>query len=276
MRRLDQDDAKRAFGQITVQTTPPNGTRRSPRPSPATLRVRPWFCNTYLCRPRGRFAASGEWRMGKIALFATSSLFHSPFAIRNFLLHPDRFTLHKRGRRSADRRNCPVPRRANRCRHLFTLGAWARYGRARLPALRRGTCGGERTPPLSFSPHLLGPGVIRCYLHLTCPFSPAGCPAVPVVVPDGRIRRSRPREPHSPRIQVCLENTSLKWASYCLVTDVETSVNRKVTPIPPVIGVIDPKPDDVRSLVCGVSSSLQNYRGRGVTAHDQSIPCRWH
>src|SRR4029077_11353077 len=95
--------------------------------------------------------------------------------------------------RSADRRNCLVPRHAKaRVTTRFALGAWARYGRARLPALRRGTCGGERTPPLSFSPHFLGPGVIGCYPHLACPFSPAGCPAVPVIVPDGRIRRSRP------------------------------------------------------------------------------------
>jgi hypothetical protein len=73
--------------------------------------------------------------------------------------------------RSADRRNCPVtaPRKAHVAIRL-ALGARARHtGRARLPALRRGTCGSERTPPLSFSPRFLGPGVIRCYLHLTCP-----------------------------------------------------------------------------------------------------------
>jgi hypothetical protein len=51
-----------------------------------------------------------------------------------------------------------VPRRANRCCHLFALGAWARYGRARLPALRRGSCIGERTPPLSPRPRFLGLG----------------------------------------------------------------------------------------------------------------------
>src|SRR4029077_8158892 len=142
-----------------------------------------------------------------------------------------------KGRRSADRRNCPVPRRANRCRPLFALRARARYRRARLPALRRGTCGGERTPPLSFSPHFLGPGVIRCYLHLTCPFSPASCPAVPVVVPDGRIRRSRPsaecksaRGNRTRPVFRCASRTRpFKWASYCLVTDAETTVNRKVT-----------------------------------------------
>ena len=70
--------------------------------------------------------------------------------------------------------------------------ARAEAQRARLSAFRRGTCGGERTPPLNSSPHFLGPGVIGCYPHLACPFSPASCFAVPVVVPDGRIRRSRP------------------------------------------------------------------------------------
>ena len=64
--------------------------------------------------------------------------------------------------------------------------ARAEAQRARLSAFRRGTCGGERTPPLNSSPHFLGPGVIGCYPHLACPFSPASCLAVPVVVPDGR------------------------------------------------------------------------------------------
>src|ERR1700732_3666315 len=70
--------------------------------------------------------------------------------------------------------------------------ARAEAQRARLSAFRRGTCGRERTPPLNSSPHFLGPGVIGCCPHLACPFSPASCLAVPVVVPDGRIRRSRP------------------------------------------------------------------------------------
>jgi hypothetical protein len=39
----------------------------------------------------------------------------------------------------------------------------------------------------------------------------------------------RPREPHSPRIQVCLENPSLSWARYSFVTDTETTVNRNET-----------------------------------------------
>ena len=107
-------------------------------------------------------------------------------------LHPNHLRCTNKGRRSADRRNCPIHAAQTDVAICSRSGRGRAYGRARLPALRRGTCGGERTPPLSFSPHFLGPGVIGCYPHLACPFSPAGCPAVPVVVPDGRIRRSRP------------------------------------------------------------------------------------
>jgi len=142
--------------------------------------------------------------------------------------------------RSAGRRNCLVPRHAQaRVTTRFALGAWARdYGRARLPALRRGTCGGERTPPLSFSPHFLGPGVIRCYLHLACPFSPASCPAVPVIVPDGRIRRSRPgagyeaaRGNRTRSVSGIVSRNALTRASHYSVTEAETHVNVKVTAV---------------------------------------------
>ena len=130
------------------------------------------------------------WQMIERFLYSLRSIRSSliPFSQSVIL------SLEKLRGRSADRRNCLVPRHAKaRVTTRFAFGARARdYGRARLPALRRGTCGSERTPPLSFSPHFLGPGVIRCYLHLACPFSPASCPAVPVIVPDGRIRRSRP------------------------------------------------------------------------------------
>jgi hypothetical protein len=47
--------------------------------------------------------------------------------------------------------------------------ARAEAQRARLSAFRRGTCCSERTPQLNSSPHFLGPGVIGCYPHLTCP-----------------------------------------------------------------------------------------------------------
>jgi hypothetical protein len=102
-------------------------------------------------------------------------------------------SLEKLRGRSADRRNCPLSAPRKQALPPACARARARHtGRARLPALRRGTCGSERTPPLSFSPHFLGPGVIGCYPHLTCPQVQRVSPAVPVVVPDGRIRRSRP------------------------------------------------------------------------------------
>jgi hypothetical protein len=59
----------------------------------------------------------------------------------------------------------------------------------------------------------------------------------------------RPQVPHSPRIQVCLENTSPRWARYCLVTDIGTYVNRKVTTISRVF----PGPDTaIHGAVPGV------------------------
>ena len=61
MRRLDQLDPKRALGQITVQASPPNGTRLFPRQSPATLRVRPPLCKKFLpARAAPRFTS--PWR----------------------------------------------------------------------------------------------------------------------------------------------------------------------------------------------------------------------
>jgi hypothetical protein len=50
----------------------------------------------------------------------------------------------------------------------------------------------------------------------------------------------RPRVPHSRRIQVCLENTSLKWARFSFVTDKETLVNEKGTTI--LWGIAGPDP----------------------------------
>ena len=52
MRRLDQDDSESALGQVTIQTTPPNGTQRPLRQSLATLRVGPLICNKYLSSSR--------------------------------------------------------------------------------------------------------------------------------------------------------------------------------------------------------------------------------
>ena len=128
-----------------------------------------------------------------------------------------------------------APTRATACRRS---GRGRAYGRARLPALRRGTCGSERTPPLSFSPHFLGPGVIGCYPHLACLFSAASCLAVPVVVPDGRIRRSRPgagyeaaRGNRTRSVSGIVSRNALTRASLFSVTEEGTNVNAKVTTI---------------------------------------------
>jgi len=99
-----------------------------------------------------------------------------------------------KGKRNADRRVVHEPRHANECHHSPALRA------------RRGPIGGRSSvgvPPrrLRQRPNAAAQlqlrtswdqDVIRCYLHLACPFSPAGRPAVPVVVPDGRNARSRP------------------------------------------------------------------------------------
>ena len=143
-------------------------------------------------RSRGALHPSLRNQFANDRTFSLFASFYSlfPNSFSRFVIS----SLKKLRGRSADRRHCPVtaPREA----HVATrprFGARARHtGRARLPALRRGTCGSERTPPLNSSPRFLGPGVIGCYPHLACPFSPASCLAVPVVVPDGRIRRSRP------------------------------------------------------------------------------------
>jgi len=183
-------------------------------------------------------SAKSIWQVIESSSYSLRSIRSSPIPFSQSVIS----SLKKLRGRSAGRRNCLVPRHAQaRVTTRFALGAWARdYGRARLPALRRGTCGGERTPPLSFSPHFLGPGVIRCYLHLACPFSPASCPAVPVIVPDGRIRRSRPgagyeaaRGNRTRSVSGIVSRNALTRASYFCVTDEETNVNGKVTAIVP-------------------------------------------
>src|ERR1700720_931117 len=173
-------------------------------------------------------------------MFSLSASFYSLFPISFSRLVIS--SLKKLRGRSADRRHCPVtaPRKGACCHTPRARGAGAPYGRARLPALRRGTCGSERTPPLSFSPHFLGPGVIRCYLHLACPFSPASCPAVPVIVPDGRIRRSRPgagyeaaRGNRTRSVSGIVSRNALTRASFFCVTEKETRVNVKATMLVP-------------------------------------------
>src|SRR5579862_4190833 len=117
-------------------------------------------------------------------------------AAARFAVSPFPFTARKKKAKEAERRQTQGVLSEPRERMLplarASGPARAEAQRARLSAFRRGTCGGERTPPLNSSPRFLGPGVIGCYPHLACPFSPASCLAVPVVVPDGRIRRSRP------------------------------------------------------------------------------------
>ena len=174
-------------------------------------------------------------------MFSLSASFYSLFPISFSRLVIS--SLKKLRGRSADRRHCPVtaPRKGACCHTPRARGAGAPYGRARLPALRRGTCGSERTPPLSFSPHFLGPGVIRCYLHLACPFSPASCPAVPVIVPDGRIRRSRPgagyeaaRGNRTRPVSGIVSRNALTRARLSSVTEEGTYVNGKATPVVPL------------------------------------------
>jgi hypothetical protein len=168
MRRLDQLDPKRALGQIIppLRMEPDCSRGNCPRLCGFS---RPFATITFLPRFRG------GGKCCRISLHP--GLIHAAQIKGGGALIDATVTFHA------------APTRATACRRS---GRGRAYGRARLPALRRGTCGSERTPPLSFSPHFLGPGVIGCYPHLACPFSPAGCPAVPVVVPDGRIRRSRP------------------------------------------------------------------------------------
>ena len=181
-----------------------------------------------------RIVCKIDWQMIERLIYSLRSIRSSLIPFSQSVIS----SLKKLRGRSADRRHCLVPRHAKA--HVairLALGTQARQtGRARLPALRRGTCGSERTPPLSFSPHFLGPGVIRCYLHLACPFSPASCPAVPVIVPDGRIRRSRPgagyeaaRGNRTRSVSGIVSRNALTRASHYSVTEAETYVNVKVT-----------------------------------------------
>jgi hypothetical protein len=100
--------------------------------------------------PRNRFANNG--------MFSLCAFLYSlfPISFSQFVIS----SLKKLRGRSADRRHCLVtaPRKAHVAMR-FTLGARARHtGRARLPALRRGSRLGERTPRLSPRPRFLGLG----------------------------------------------------------------------------------------------------------------------
>src|SRR5579862_2403489 len=261
MRRLDQLDPKRALGQIIppLRMEPDCSRGNCPRLCGFS---RPFATITFLPRDSGEGGPPEGWWKGRgtqserrqfkeistptlTALrrqrrgescapsttvrslrelqWSPSPAFAGAESVSGFRFIRISFTLHKKGRRSADRRNCHVPRRANRCCHLFALGAWARL-RARTPTgapprhlWQRTNAAAQLQPAL--------PGTRR---HRVLPASglsiqSSGLPrrtgrsagrAYPPKPPECGVQ-IRPREPHSPRIQVCLENTSLRRARYC-------------------------------------------------------------
>jgi hypothetical protein len=100
-------------------------------------------------------------------------------------------------KRQAKRRQTRSPRTAPRERMSplarASGAARALTQRARLSAFHRGACGSDRTPPLNSSYALPGTELGRSGRYpLPAVHSAAGCPAVPVVEPDGRKARSRP------------------------------------------------------------------------------------
>jgi hypothetical protein len=126
----------------------------------------------------------------------------------------------KEGRQNADRR------RTNR----RAYGRGARHtGRARLSAFRRGSCLGERTPPLSSSRaswDVALTGVTRLP-----PIPVQRAPRRPVIVPAGRCPKPpgsglqiRPRAPHPLHLTVCLRGASLGEQDFCLQSDAEKVV----------------------------------------------------
>ena len=143
---------------------------------------------------RSRDASHRESR-NRLANDRTFSLFASFYSLFPISFSPFVISSLKTLRgRSADRRHCPVtaPRKAHVATCLGARGAGAPYG-ARSPTgapprhLRQRTNATAQLQPAL-------PGTRR---HRVLPASdlspsPAGFPAVPVIVPDGRIRRSRP------------------------------------------------------------------------------------
>jgi hypothetical protein len=136
--------------------------------------------------------------------------------------------------RSADRRNCPVTAPRRRALPLVgARGAGAPYG-ARSPTgapprhLRQRTNATAQLQPAL-------PGTRR---HQVLPASdlspsPAGFPAVPVMVPDGRIRRSRPGAGYEPRprertrsVSGIVSRNALTRARFRRVTKVAIDVKR--------------------------------------------------
>jgi len=93
-------------------------------------------------------------------------------------------------------------------------------GRARLPAFHHGTCGSDRTPPLSSSSRASRDGAIEERV-LSAPCRPGAArsyPRGPVIVPAGRFGpeppesglQIRPREPYSPHLPACLRQASFR------------------------------------------------------------------
>ena len=152
-------------------------------------------------------------------------------------LHPNHLRCTKKGGGALIDATVRDPRRANRCCHLFALGAWARL-RARTPTGAPPRHLWQRTNATA----QLQPALPGTWRHRVLPASglsiqSSGLPrstgrsagrAYPPKPPECGVQ-IRPREPHSPRIQVCLENTSLRRARYSFVTDAGTSVNRNAT-----------------------------------------------
>jgi hypothetical protein len=116
----------------------------------------------------------------------------------------------KERKRNAGSRSISWPahiRRAGRATER-RLAPPFRFGRARLPAFHHGTCGSDRTPPLSSSSRASRDGAIEERV-LSAPCRPGAArsyPRGPVIVPAGRFGpeppgsgvTARPREPHPP------------------------------------------------------------------------------
>ena len=152
-------------------------------------------------------------------------------------LHPNHLRCTKKGGGALIDATVRDPRHADARYRLSALGAWARL-RARTPTGAPPRHLWQRTNATA----QLQPALPGTWRHRVLPASDlsiqsSGLPrstgrsagrAYPPKPPECGVQ-IRPREPHSPRIQVCLENTSLRRARYLCVTDAGTSVNRNAT-----------------------------------------------
>jgi hypothetical protein len=148
----------------------------------------------------------------------------------------------KNKRKEAERRQthteCPHAYGARGAPRRGRLAPPFRFGRARLPAFHHGTCGGDRTPPLSSSSRASRDGATE-ERALPAPCRPGAAgfyPRGPVVVPAGRFGpeppgsgvTARPREPHPPRRPLVTRPTSFQgrdetlkmlWGEKCQTRD---------------------------------------------------------